>query len=495
MHTRRALLRAGLYGGSLMILSRCGDGPEELKGDPGQMQQAATFGLPLPIAPVLTPTSTDATTDYYDITARTGTARVRASGSLTPIWGFNGSWPGPTLRATRGRRVVVRMSNALSEPITVHNHGHKVAASSDGHPTDYIQPGTMKTFEYPNDQNAATLWYHAHTMDITAPQVYKGLAGFYLITDSLEQSLNLPSGAYDVPLVIQDRVFNADNTLSYNVDSSSRREGFMGNVFCVNGAETPYFQVARRKYRFRLLNGCNARIVTLELSSGSMVQIASDAALLPAPATRSSIRLAPGERVDVVIDFSNYALGTSVTLRNQDDSWDSGGSWGDGSWGGSSSSGDIMRFDINRNEAETSTVPATLLPITRFTSSQAQVTRTFTLSRDRSSDQWTINGLAYNPARIDFRPRLGTIEKWIINNDSGEDHPFHQHLIPFQVLDIDGSPPGAGLNGWKDTLLIPSRGRATIIMRFEGFTGIYVLHCHILEHEDHRMMLQQEVIA
>lgn len=458
----------------------------------GSTSQAASFVRALPIPPVLTPTSTDATTDYYDIEAKPGTSQIRSSGPATPIWGYNGTYPGPTIVATRGRQVKVTQRNGLSVNTTVHNHGHKVAPSSDGHPTDYIKPGASKVYTYPNDQSAATFWYHDHTMDVTGKQVYQGLAGFYIIRDPAENALNLPSGAYDVPLIIQDKKFNADNTLFYSATDNLDNEGFLGNVGVVNGVETPNFNVANRKYRFRLLNGSNARWYALSLTtttsnsfggtsttSHPFKVIASDGALLAAPVSVTSLKSAPAERYDVVVDFSKFAIGTKIVMRNADDSRSGGVT-------------ELMQFTVDRSEQDTSTVPSTLATVTRFT--RAQAVSTFEITFDNNREDWTLNGKTYDPARIDVQPKLNTVYIWKLKNRSGEMHPFHKHLVEFNVLSVNGNAPAPVENGWKDTVAVPAWGEAEIIFKNEAFTGIYVYHCHRLEHEDHRMMAQENVV-
>jgi spore coat protein A, manganese oxidase len=486
--TRRDLLQYALYGGSAAALPGClseGDSPTKLSqashspDDSRRGVSVPEFAVPLPIAPLLAPSESDATTDYYEITMAETVQQVLPSGGATTLWTYNGTWPGPTIKARRGRRAVVRQINALPVVTTIHLHGAMVAAASDGHPTDYIHPGSYKDYDYPNIQEAAILWYHDHTMDLTGPQVYKGLAGFYLIGDDHEDSLNLPSGSCDVPLVIQDRTFASNNQLIYNLNNLED-EGFLGDTYCVNGAPVPYFEVGRRKYRFRLLNGSNSRVYQLRLSNGAnIIQIGSDGGLLVGPLARQSIAISPGERVDVVIDFSQVAVGSSVRLVD-------GGSW---------SSRNVMRFDVTHNAVDTSTIPSTLNTIDRIPANQSVVTRRISLDDGRGDAHWLINNRAYDPARIDFRPRLNTIERWDVVNNTRELHPFHQHLVQFQVLSYNGSSPPAHLRGWKDTLALDKRDSASIIMKFEGFAGVYVFHCHRLEHEDHRMMAQQEVVT
>jgi spore coat protein A len=364
---------------------------------------------------------------------------------------------------------------------TVHLHGGHVAPTSDGHPTDLISPGRSKDYVYPNSQVASTLWYHDHAVHHTSENVYRGLAGAYLIRDGVEGQLNLPSGAYDVVCIVQDRSFNADGSLAF-VDSHN---AVLGDTIVVNGKPWPNFKVHARKYRLRFVNGSNTRDYELSLDSGKpLVQIGSDGGLLAAPHTTPSIRMVPGERVEVVVDFSQYTVGSKVVLKNL---------------AGSSTDGTdkIMRFEVFAlpPEPDASKVPSTLRSITRLTG--ASVTRDFTLSLNRTTGLWVINGKAFDPNPVDVRPKLDVAEIWKLTNSSGMAHPFHMHLAMFQVLDRDGDPNkvNAGEKGWKDTVRVGPGSTVRVITKFTGFTGKYVYHCHNLAHEDHDMMAQMEVVA
>lgn len=247
MTTRReALIRFGLMASAPLLA------PVSFRA---LAQAAATstdgpFQKRLPRIPELKPTRSDRYAEYYLLTARAGQASI-LPGLATPVWGFNGQYPGPTLRAKSGRRTVVRHINQLPEPIAVHLHGGHVPADMDGHPTDLILPGRHRDYVYPNHQPAATLWYHDHAMDVTGPHVYRGLAGFYLIEGEFEQRLRLPRGRHDVPIVIQDRLINPDGSFDYTLTDMVRIEGLLGDRVLANGAIQPYFPVQRRAYRLR----------------------------------------------------------------------------------------------------------------------------------------------------------------------------------------------------------------------------------------------------
>jgi spore coat protein A len=441
--------------------------------------RAATYTSPLPVPRILRPSPGKDGADRLELEIRRGSARP-LPGKPTEVWGYGGVWPGPTLEVTRGRALRLRVHNRLDEPTSIHNHGISSPPDSDGHPLDYIAPGASKEYLYPNQQSAGTYWLHDHAFGLTGPHVYRGLAGFYIVRDPLEDALGLPTGDFDVPLVLQDRLFDADNAFKYQIDAGTLTTGVLGNTLCTNGMHTPYLDVAARKYRFRFLNGSNSRNYRLAVSDGTpFVIVASDGALLAAPVTVKALEIAPGERWDTVLDFSRHAPGTPLVLGNLDATWPN--------------LPDVLRFQVQKAVKDTSRVPQRLSTIARLPASSVQVVRRIRFQL--SDGKWTMNGLLYDPARIDFRPRLGTTEIWeLVNEEATQMHPFHQHLVPFQVLDINGRPPPPELMGWKDTVAVPPHGTARIIMRFTGFKGVYVFHCHKLEHEDHAMMLQQEVV-
>lgn len=475
----------------------------------------------LAIPPVAVPLTVDGGVDYYEMHVKPGQQQV-LPGAKTTVWGFNGIWPGPTIIATLGRRVAMRVFNELPvvagqppDTITIHNHGHNVQAAFDGHPSNNTIPQTTPTvssyrYEYPNMQQggtapnlkgAGTYFFHDHEMGLTGLHFYMGMAAFYIIhppAGSTEAGLNLPSGSYDIPLMIQDRQFNADNSLNYVVNVVN---GFQGNVVVVNGTPHPYISVARRKYRFRMLNGSNARRFDLGLSRGTMSEIGTDGGLLPSALTPPKIPLAPAERVEIVIDFAQYKIGDVITLTNDDPF--------------PPPQTEILQFRVTRDETDTSSLPATLNSALPTLPANTR-TRTLTFAFDSGNNRWTMNGHTYDPAAFEFGAsagdltHLGDTETWTLtNSDPNTPHPFHQHLVEFQILNVCplpaapgcSSPPPATAIGWKDTVIVPPSSSVDIKMQFyysanatDPFVaGPFVFHCHNLEHEDHAMMLQQNV--
>lgn len=484
-----ASFRLGLVTAVSQMLAACGSGGSGDEPAPTPPPVVDGSGTPLAIPPVLAPTSSTGTSDFYNLSIQENDVEI-LSGKATRIIGFNGITPGPTIRTPAGRNITVSVSNDLpdttlggtSGEVTIHLHGGHVPASEDGFPTDVIVPGTSRDYKYPNDQLSSTLWYHDHLMDFTGPHVWFGMAGLYILTDDHEESLGLPSGAYEVPLVIQDRNFDADGNLLYTRDLN----GEVGNTLVINGSVKPYLRVATRMYRFRVLNGSNMRAYQLALSSGQpFLVLGMEGGLLPSPVEVSSISLSPGERADIVIDFSAIPLGQSLMLRNLL---------------GSGDTAEILRLDVDRTETDASRVPSVLRPIEKLVEGDAVQTRSFNLAGGMMGmpgmmgGLWTINGNAFDPDRVDADPQLDTLEIWQFFNMSMMDHPVHVHQAMFQILDINGNPPFATHAGWKDTVNVPAMGSARIIVRFTDYAGKYVFHCHVLEHEDHAMMARVDIV-
>lgn len=461
--SRRDFLRMAAVGGAALALPL---GTGSAFAAAGSVKP---FRVPFKVPPVLKPTRRAGGRDYYVMPMCAARQEI-IPGKRTTIWGFNGVFPGPTIKAKRGRPVVVRRINRLNAPATTHLHGGKVPAASDGHPTDLIRPGGRKDFFYPNDQEAATLWYHDHTHHRTSRHNYMGLNGLYIIEDPDEEDLNLPKGRYDVPLIIQDRRFRANGALRFH----DHHDDVIGNTILVNGRPVPFFKVANRKYRFRILNASNSRGYDLALDNGSpLVQIGTDQGLLGAPVPTASIELWPSERAEVVIDFSRFSVDTKLILQDR------------------FTGEPIMRFDVAREEDDPSSLPAVLRPVERLL--PLGVEREFELSRDPDTDLWVINGKPFNPRRIDFEPRLGDTEVWTFRNLSQDPHPMHVHLVRFQVLQRGNLALSPNDLGWKDTVRVDPAANVRIVMRFEGYTGRYMMHCHNLAHEDHSMMSQMKV--
>ena len=434
------------------------------------------------------------------------------------LWGYDGLIPGPTFVARSGTPQLVRFVNDLpehdpvriGEPITaIHPHGGFQAPEDDGYPLDTFCSGQSRDYFYPNRPEAgtpqnehSTNWYHDHAIDITAENVYRGLAGFFLYHNDRDTGdegtgLRLPSntfngqpiGPFDIPLVIQDRLFDRHGFLVYN---SFDHDGFIGDTFLVNGKIQPFLRVARRKYRFRFLNGSNARVYQFFLSNGKhLVAIGTDSTLLERPVTVPSFRIAPAERVEVIIDFTNTA--GEIFLVNRLEQTD-----GRKPAGLVSPGTPILKFvvDPQLDATDHSQVPATLLPVTEGPTQllpRVKVQRTFEF--ERSDGAWVINGQFFDENRINAKPRRGEPEIWILKSGGGWVHPVHIHLSDFFILSRDGKTPPPLEQGRKETVLIGGDVGAEVrmLITFDEFLGRYVFHCHNIEYEDMRMMAQFEV--
>lgn len=478
---------------------------------------------PLPIPAVATPTiGTPGGAATYDIHIRQFQQQLHQDLPPTTCWGYNGTYPGPTILATRDQPVTVNWHNdlrdansnyltthhlavdlcphgATNEPrVVVHLHGGHVPQASDGYPEDTFLPGQSATYLYPNNQEAATLWFHDHALGLTRLNVMMGLAGYYLLTDSVEAGLALPSGAYETGLAIQDRAFRADGSWKY---PASWSDHFFGDTMLVNGKVWPYLNVDRGKYRFRLLNGCNSRTLRLTLSGGAtFTQIGAEGGLLPAPVNLTEITMGPGERADVIVDFAPFAAGTELFMTNSAPAPFPVGEE-------MHALPNVMKFVVQNATGFTGPIPPTLRPITPLNPAEAAVSRSFTLrkmSDPCAGSMWMINDLPFD--QVTEFPLLGTTEVWSFINRSGVSHPMHLHLVSFQVLDRQAftvvndvvtptgpvMPPAVNESGWKDTVMAHPAEITRVIAKFENYTGLYPYHCHIIEHEDHEMMRQFE---
>lgn len=517
--TRKEMLKLSVLGSAALILpteriARGGAG-DPLRRLPRPFE--ARLPIPTPLAPRSVPDPLDRTkaADFYRITAKPGVAEI-LPGLSTPILGYNGRFPGPLIKATKDRTVVLRYGSNLSTLTSLHNHGAYVDGDSDGHPRDLfpddaVYPNRYKDYVYPNEENGRFQWFHDHAMHTTASTVYRGLAGLYILEDGYEDAnnLRLPEGEFDIPLVIQDRLFDSEGGFLYpfgELDHSAN--GLLGDVVLVNGVPWPRLEVSRRKYRFRILNGSNARAYGLALSTGKpFFQIGTEGGLQHRPVALRRLPISPGERYEVVIDFSGYEIGEKVILENlrlpnnQSDL---------------PSTRQIMRFDVVRGGADDSRVPAVLRPPedqldpTHLapikpdgTPDPSQASRTRKFVFERHGGFWTINRKIWDEDRIDEKPREGDTEIWEFQNKGGGwIHPTHPHLTNFKIFDRNGRPPAPYETNWKETVFLGPNETVRVLIKWPEvppgprpgrFTRRYAIHCHLIEHEDHDMMLQYEV--
>jgi FtsP/CotA-like multicopper oxidase with cupredoxin domain len=487
-HTRRDVLTLGAVAGLALTVpvarrvsaSSIVDGITAGLPEPAPTSPfVPAFSVPLAIPPVLEPVRSVGETDYFEIVQRETLAQI-LPGRTTPVWSYNGMVPGPSIPMTVGRTAVITQINQLRLPTCTHLHGGRTPAESDGHPLDVVPPGGSRVYTYPDQKRYSPLWYHDHSIHDTGLKIWMGLAGRALVSDPLEEALPLPRGAFDIPLMIFDRLFNADNSLLYPLEEGHVvRNGALGDVILVNGRPQPRLAVKRRKYRFRLLNASNSRQYLLALDRGlPLVVVASEGSLMPSPVTVAQLPMGNAERYDVVVDFSSVPSGTRVVLQNL---------------AGKGRTAQVMAFDVGGDAPDPSSVPAVLRDPIDINPADAVATREFRF--DRSNGGWTINNRFFDENRIDAFPRFGTTEIWtFINKSGGWTHPVHPHLVHYRVLDRNGAPPKPWEAGLKDVVMVGPGERIRVAMRFDSYRGIYAFHCHNAEHEDHDMMTQFQVV-
>ena len=513
---RRFLGAVGAGAVAGMAISACGTITTERSGAliSSRLPLPRRFSVPLPIPATVEPVG-----GAVELVQKVTSVEI-IPGTRTEIWGYDGTFPGPTLELRSGQPTVVRVTNELPVPTSTHLHGGVTPPEFDGYPTHLVvpeasaghfEPGagshaandssawrlTTGTFEheYPVDQAAGTLWYHDHRMDFTGPQVYRGLAGLAIVRDDVDDALPLPKGDKDIPLMICDRAFEADGSFSYpSVDPTlldepgvegDYHQGVEGDVILVNGAPWPELEVEASRYRFRILNASNARRYELRLdppppAGPAFIQVGSDVGLLAAPQELDTVRLASAERADVVVDFGAYPVGTEVIVRNRLDS---------------GPAGDVMRLRVARNGTDDSAVPARLTDVEVLSRSQAVRRRAFDFRRSgpgAGGPMWKVNDNAFDPAVTLATPELGTTELWTFTSDFH--HPVHIHLAHFQVYRRNGKTPAPMDAGWKDTVDLRPYEVVEVLVKFSGFPGRYVMHCHNLEHEDMAMMANFDVV-
>jgi spore coat protein A len=487
----------------------------------------ARYVDPLPIPPVMktsglrrSPIHPASRIPYYRVPMRQFQRRAHRDLPATTFWGYAGACPGPTFEVRRDHPILVEWANELPQrhflPIdqtihgaeadkpevrtVVHLHGGRTPPDSDGYPEAWFVPGKSATCYYPNQQDAATLFYHDHAMGITRLNAVAGLTGLYIIRDELEDSLHLPRGAHEIPLVLFDRSFHKNGEIYYPVSGNPGSpwvSEYYGSAILANGTIFPFLEVEPRKYRFRLLNASNGSFYRLSfctadsISSDAVefVQIGSEQGFLEAPAAINTLVIGPGERADLVVDFSGHA-GGQLFMRTD--------------------AVVFMQLRISSHKGEEGPeLPATLRPRFRMPESSAAQTRELTIAdyQDRlgRSSVMLLNG-AHWDMPVTETPRLGSTEVWSFINLTDDSHPIHLHMVRFQLLDrrpfdlgvyqltrrivFTGPvlPLTAGELGWKDTVRVDPLTVTRIIVKFEGFVGRYVWHCHMLEHEDNEMM-------
>ncbi len=517
--SRRSLLSAAAAGALALTLPPAARAPAS--GTRLRVRRSARpYSTPLPIPEVLT---------GADLTIPMREAEVAIlPGRRTRMWTYGGSFPGPTIRRPAGATTRVRFEHRLPRQageLTVHLHGGHNRCEEDGQPGGLtaaqpqslycdisaglsatesgnellIAPGGERTYTYEliedgAPERAAFQWYHDHRLDRTARNVWRGLAGMWILDDELDASLPLPRGQRDIPLMLADRSFDARNQLTDPFAARRRPpdDGVTGRHVLVNGAVLPYHRVRAQRYRLRVLNASHFRAYELRLSGGlPIVQIATDAGLMPRPVRRSRVLLGPGERVELVVDFA-AARGRRIHLlsgrRRQ----------GPNKLGSVSYAGPLMQFRVgSQREPDRSAVPRELRPLPAWVAEApaepSHVWR-FTVGGGLRP-RWLINGRSFDPAFVEASARLGQTVTWELRNQTAVAHLIHLHHTDWYMLSRNGRRPPPWEACLKDTFFLDPGERVLIAGRVSDYTGKYVVHCHMLDHEDHGLMSQFEVLA
>lgn len=452
-------------------------------------------------------------------------------GEKSTLQKLPGSWLGPLIRVKQGQKIRIRFKNQLPRESVIHWHGLHIPPEMDGHPMYAIENGEQYIYEFEVNNRPGTYWFHPHPDKITGPQVYQGLAGLFIVEG---EDAGLPSGEYDIPLIIQDRTFDDNNQLIYLQNNRmGQMQGFLGNQIMINGSAERTMEVAKSVYRFRVLNGSNSRIYKLAWDDGTEVTvIGADGGLLEKPVKKPYLMLAPGQRAEIWKDFSSVRNSGEIRLQslafNDGTSMGTGGGMmGRGMMGGmmqpdgvkNGIAFNLARFKITGTESNGETLLPSFSPIEKISPADAvnsNSPRQFNFYNQRM--QWVINGETFGMTEVADREKvkLNTTEVWeFVNGDDGRGmgmmqdmmrmpHPVHLHGLQFQIVNRDVSGMDRAVwetvkngfmdDGWQDTFLLMPGMKVKIIMKFENFKGIYVYHCHNLEHEDMGMMRNYEVI-
>ncbi len=445
-------------------------------------------------------------------------------GPKTALWTYDGSFPGPTIRRPAGATTRVSFEHhlpAAAGELTVHLHGGHVASDQDGQPGGLtaaqpragycridpnlsptesgndllIAPGGRRTYNYElteagEPERAAFQWYHDHRLERTAANIWRGLAGMFIVDDDLDAALGLPRGRRDIALMLSDRSFDRQNQLTDPFSGRPPSDGSVGEHVLVNGRIRPFHRVDAARYRLRLLNGSHFRSYRLSLTPKLRVhQIATESGLIPAPLSRDQILIGPGERVELVVDFSS-ARGERVRLRStprpgpfgpDSRSWD----------------GELVEFRVaDHRGTDNSSLPRQLRPLPAWTASAPRTpshTWKITLSGD-FNPRWLINNRSFDPSYSDISVPIGSTVCWEIANRTSVPHLFHLHSTDWLLLARNGVAPPLYEQALKETFLIDPYESVLIAGRLTDHLGKYVVHCHMLDHEDHGLMSQFEVV-
>ncbi len=442
----------------------------------------------------------------FNLNVQQGTTIFYGS-TPTPTYGVNGVWMAPTIIANKGDSITLNVTNNLPVKTTIHWHGLHVAAMNDGGPHQIINPTTTWSPSFKIRNNAATFWYHPHGANQTEQQVSKGIAGFFIIKDSAEDALTLPRtyGVDDIPLNVQTRAFDVLKQIAIADD--------LDTAIFVNGTLQPYFNAPAQVIRFRLLNGSSLRTYNFGLSNGlTFYQIATDGGLINAALALTRLSLSPGERAEILIDFTGMT-GQTIYLKSFASELPIGIYGADKVGFGADTiheyndnflnGADFNLLQLNivaQTGNPITTIPGALIPFTPYDITSATVERTIEFDTIRllpadapnlAEGPFGMNKKTFDMDSINEVVHLNTTEIWTLRNNTLVAHPFHIHDVQFNVIEKGGFPAPPTEKGWKDVVLVMPQKTAKFITRFETFadnTVPYMFHCHLLHHEDDGMM-------
>ena len=434
-------------------------------------------GNKLPIPQLLEDKNPEEGKAEFDLNVQYGETEF-FEGKKARTLGYNGNYLGPIIKVNKGDEVKINVENKLDESTTVHWHGLEVPAEMDGGPHQGIEPKSTWTPSFTINQPAATLWYHPHLLGKTGEQVYKGLAGLFYIEDEVSKNLDIPKkyGVNDIPLVVQDKRFTDDGDIPYELDMRDTMDGFMGDTILINGAVSPELDVKNELIRLRILNGSNARTYDFNFSDNNKFhQIASDGGFLEESVEMDKVILAPAERAEIIVDLSSYKVGDKVTFRDAENN--------------------LMTINIVEESNEKAEIPKELVEIPKYDRNELIRSRDFVMSG--MGRMVSINGKQMDMNRIDEEVKLNELEEWVVTNQSSggmgmmssSSHPFHVHGVQFQIVERNGETPPLNEQGWKDTVMLENNEEVKLLVVFKE-KGLFMYHCHILEHEDSGMMGQ-----
>ena len=469
----------------------------------GTTGSTQSFTLPLFIPPVRTAA-------HITLPIERKQVRVFAHGPLTWMWTYGGTYPGPTIIRPTGAQTKITYVDKLPKAdgsFSVHLHGDHHASSSDGQPTRFlISPGHPRTYTYPltdatRSIPGAFFYYHDHRMLVTGRNNWRGLQGVFLVHNPAEDKFRLPTGNFDVPLVVSDRSFTSTNQLKNPFPAHPMMEmtgpaappndQTVGNTILVNGRYSPHFNVANHRYRLRLLNASNFQSYDFKLSDGrAFTQVGSGDSLFPNPVARKDILLGPSQRADVVVNFAGE-FGKRIVLKSVPRA-------NRPPHGVGTPSAALMQFRVTRQVAAGPPVPSTLLTLPPLPiPNPTTIDKTWTINSPGHNTHgyfWRIDGKMFNPKRTDYRVQRGTTEVWRLVNKSNVTHYFHIHEEQWRTVSRNGKAPPAWELGLQDTWKLDPGESVVVEGTFTDHLGEFMIHCHMLDHEDHGLMAQFKVV-